>query len=272
MKADREQDITLSEQQADKEAFDYSHVSVSARVACYDDPKAAPRIIEIKPDTTFEFIENLASCIYEQSHAAGGTIAYTAIREIAENFIHARFAEIVVSILDNGNTIRFADQGPGIDHKEKALRPGFTSATEPMKRFIRGVGSGFPLTAEYLEASHGSITIEDNLVSGAVVTLSLVDRPALETKTTITSTHHSSFEPSRPAIPHLTERERLFISLLLKEESLGITNLSTLTGVPQSSTYNVLKKLEEAGIVAKTEGQKRSLTSKGFQIARALSL
>ncbi len=47
------------------------------------------------------------------------------MREVSENFIHARFKEIIVSILDHGNTIRFADQGPGINFKDKAQLPGF---------------------------------------------------------------------------------------------------------------------------------------------------
>ncbi len=46
--------------------------------------------------------------------------------------------------MDKGNTIRFADQGPGIAHKDLVQEPGFSSATEPMKRYIRGVGSGLP--------------------------------------------------------------------------------------------------------------------------------
>jgi predicted transcriptional regulator len=47
-----------------------------------------------------------------------------------------------------------------------------------MKHYIRGVGSGLPLVKEYLDLSHGNITIEDNLNSGAVVTLSLKDHPS----------------------------------------------------------------------------------------------
>ena len=43
------------------------------------------------------------------------------IREIVENFIHAHFVEPIISILDGGNTIRFADQGPGIEDKERAF-------------------------------------------------------------------------------------------------------------------------------------------------------
>ncbi len=262
---------TEEEEAARSAPLGYDRALAPARIACYDSPKAAPRVVEVPPNTTLEYIEELAARVYELSHAAGGEIAYTAIREVAENFIHARFAEVVVSILDQGNTIRFADQGPGIDHKDRAMRPGFTSATEPMKRFIRGVGSGFPLTAEYLEASHGSIVIEDNLTAGAVVTLSLVERPAIETKRAERTERAAPLEPSSPLVPPLTDRERLFIPLFLDAGPLGVTDLVSLTGVPQSSTYVVLKRLEEAGILEKTAGQKRVLTDFGFRVARSLS-
>ena len=156
-----------------QDTFDYSYVDATARIALYDDLKSAPRVTEIPPATTNEFIEHLTTAIYEQSKLVGGKVPYTLIREVSENFIHAQFKEIVVSILDNGNTIRFADQGPGIQEKEKAQQPGFSSAIEPMKKYIRGVGSGFPLVKDYLDNSEGSIQIEDNLVSGAVITISL---------------------------------------------------------------------------------------------------
>lgn len=161
--------------------FDFSFVDTTARIAIYDDLRSAPRIMEITPAETGIFIENLASSIYNQARIAGGSIPYTVVREVSENFIHARFQEIIVSIMDNGNTIRFADQGPGIASKEKAQLPGFSSAIEPMKSYIRGVGSGLPIVRDYLEVSHGSITIEDNLNQGSVVTISLVkDSPSSE--------------------------------------------------------------------------------------------
>lgn len=156
----------------ESEAFDYTHVNSIARIALYDDLLSAPHVTEIQPAPTGEFIENLATNVYQQSKAAGGTIPYTVIREVSENFIHARFQEATVSILDNGCTIRFADQGPGIACKDRAQLPGFTSATEPMKSYIRGVGSGLPIVKEYLDFTHGTISIEDNLGSGSVVTIS----------------------------------------------------------------------------------------------------
>lgn len=251
---------------SEKETFDYSYVDATARVALYDDLRSAPRITEIKPDSTDEFIEKLTTTIYEQSKLQGGKVPYTLIREVSENFIHAQFREIVVSILDNGNTIRFADQGPGIVEKEKAQKPGFSSAIEPMKKYIRGVGSGFPIVKDYLDDRDGSIIIEDNLVSGAVVTISL-EHKNVENKP-------APSPASRPiqAIPPipLSEREKQFLTALLREGEMGITELKEIMGTPPSTTYNTLKKLEEAGLVEKTDRKKRWLTELGYQVTTAI--
>lgn len=359
-------------------SFDYKEVRAVARIALYDDLRSAPRVTEIHPAPTAEFIESLASKIYEQARAAGGTIPYTVIREVSENFIHARFAEATVSILDEGNTIRFADQGPGIPYKDQAQIPGFTSAIEPMKHYIRGVGSGLPIVKDYLDFSHGTITIEDNLGTGAVVTISLRSgnskdeaapqdaaiqpayaqdpaafqpaypqeapgqQPAypLDTAAHQQAAYQSGYghanppypleAPARPAygyapepgmpqyqpqyapryqqdpyaaapqpampnpyyqqqgapgyrdqgmaghypmaplIPPLSQRERDFLPIFLNEGALGVTDLSRLTGVPQSSTYVTLSKLEESGLIEKTVGQKRILTDLGYHVANSL--
>ena len=154
---------------------DLSVVRTPARIAVYDDLKAPPKVLTINPDLTNNFIEKLSSSIYDESNKKGGKIPYTVIREIAENFIHASFCEVVVSILDNGNTIRFSDQGPGFSDIENAKLPGFTSATESMKQYIRGVGSGLPTVLDYLNFSDGNLKIENNLKNGSVVTISMLE-------------------------------------------------------------------------------------------------
>ncbi|WP_165248547.1 ATP-binding protein [Adlercreutzia sp. ZJ141] len=246
--------------------FDYSYVHTIARIARYDDKLAAPRVIEIQPAPTADFIETLASSIDREARMLGGTIPYAVIREVSENFIHARFEEIVVSILDDGNTIRFADQGPGITDKTKAQLPGFTSAIEPMKRYIRGVGSGLPLTKEYLDMKNGTISIEDNLGTGAVVTVSLKQhsRSAFNQQM-VGNRNHSSIP-----IPPLNERQRDILKCFESEGALGVTDVVNLTGYPTSSTYKELQRLEEAGLLEKTMGKKRILTDMGFQVASSL--
>lgn len=162
-----------AESTRDAKDFDYTYVKTTARIAVYDDMQSSPRILEIKPAKTDEYIAALASNVYEQARGLGGQISYRTILEVAENFIHAQFEEIVVSIIDRGNTIRFADQGPGIKNKEHALLPGFSSAIEPMKSYIHGVGSGLPIVKDYLDSRHGHISIEDNLRGGTVITISI---------------------------------------------------------------------------------------------------
>ena len=47
-----------------------------------------------------------------------------------------------------------------------------------MRRYIRGVGSGLPYAQQYMEDKGGSLTIEDNIAGGTVVTISI--RPKVE--------------------------------------------------------------------------------------------
>lgn len=313
-----------------------------ARIALYDDMLSSPRIIDVNPAETGEFIGKLSAEIYNQAQQLGGAIPYTIISQVAENFIHASFKEMVVSIFDGGNTIRFTDQGPGIADKTKAQQPGYSSATREMKAYINGVGSGLPIVREYLDTRHGTIHIEDNMNSGAVVTISLVDDPAKETDFTsedqfasrssqvaqtmqqqdpmmmpgslITPTAQipqmngsnlvSQQIPQQMDIPvqnqigaqnlvpqqmtqpqfqqpmvnpvdsqrslqlilsSLSKRELSIIYLFKNNDVWGITEISKETGIPASSTSNLLSKLEQMGILIKV-GKKRALSDLGEHI------
>lgn len=238
------------------ESFDYTYVPTKARVAVYDDMKMAPHVIEIKPAPTKEFIEALASCVNEQKMALGGEIPYAAIREVTENFIHAQFNEVVVSILDKGNTIRFCDQGPGIADKQQAIRPGFTSAIEPMKEYIRGVGSGLPLVKEYLDYSDGNITIEDNMGNGAVITISLKQKTPVQTPKLV--------------IPPLTTRERDALKYIAAEGVVTNKEIADYLEIGGSSAYTVLAKLEEYGYIERTYKKKRMLTDLGSAVSEQI--
>jgi len=59
----------------------------------------------------------------------------------------------------------------------KVFFPGFTSASQSMKKYIRGVGSGLPIVKEVIVFSGGSIDVEDNIRSGTVVSLRLESPP-----------------------------------------------------------------------------------------------
>lgn len=164
---------------------DYSFVDAIARVAIYDGLGAAPKVLEITPDKTNQFIEHLTDVVNEEAYKLGGNIPYSAIRQGVENLIHAHFHGCVISIMDGGNTIRIADHGPGIKNIEDAVKPGYSSANEAMQKYIRGVGSGIPLMRDSVQFHHGHININSNLNSGTVLTISVdpnspEDEPVLE--------------------------------------------------------------------------------------------
>ncbi|WP_455137504.1 ATP-binding protein [Thermophilibacter sp.] len=144
----------------------------AARIAVYDDASAAPRVVMVEAGEVRGYLEEITATVAKLAREQGGTIPFMVIREIVENFVHAYFRAPTITILDEGNTIRFSDRGPGIREKDRALEFGTSSATEEMKRYIRGVGSGLPYVQQYMEDKGGSLDIEDNLDGGTVVTIS----------------------------------------------------------------------------------------------------
>lgn len=158
-------------------------VTNPARIAVFDDPTASPRVVVIQPSDVRTFLEEITATVTKLAKEQGGNISFTVIREVVENYVHAYFIEPTITILNGGNTIRFSDQGPGIREKDRALEYGTTSATEEMKRYIRGVGSGLPYAQQYMEDHGGTLTIEDNMNAGTVVTISMPTPHAAEVAT-----------------------------------------------------------------------------------------
>jgi DNA-binding transcriptional ArsR family regulator len=228
--------------------FNYNHVFAPARVAIYDDLLSSPRIIEIQPADTRDFIENLATQIYTASHDMGGDIPYHAIRQMSENFIHAKFKEVVVSILDKGNTIRFTDQGPGIPNKELAQQPGFSSATKEMKLYIDGVGSGLPIVSEYLNIKDGSLSIEDNLNGGSVVTLSL--KKTESNKQNNTELYHGELQnnqiPNQPQQEYYSNQNQLNQTIF--DQQQGAINQPQMVYNQQYQQHNQYGQLQPTPI------------------------
>jgi len=244
----------------------YSYVETRARIAIYDDLMSAPRILDIEPAPVLEFIENIASTTYEYAQKQGGSLPYSVIREIAENFIHAFFTECTVSILNKGNTICFSDQGPGIERKRLVQQPGITSATNEMKRFIRGVGSGFPIVKEYLDYRNGYLTIDDNAKRGTVITLSVQPEPFIKQHQETTSTTKPETQPGHRT---LDQRSLTVLHLLYEKGILGPNDLMDPLGVSASTAYRILEGLEQKGFIESTPNRKRILSSTGLAFLEA---
>jgi hypothetical protein len=224
-----------------------------ARIAVYDGLIAAPRVEELLADDLGTAIEQLASRTYNLARERGGSIPYTIIREVSENLIHAGFQEVVVTILDDGATIRFADQGPGIPDKEKVFLPGFSTATREMKRVIRGVGSGLPIVRETLAFAGGTIEIDDNLKNGTVVTLRSAP-PFGE----------GQGPEAEVEAPHLTDRQKHALSIILEQGFVGPSALSRELDVGLATAHRELAFLEESRLIVADHTGKRTLTEYGI--------
>lgn len=157
-----------------------NQVSYTIRISVYDDMLSTPRVIVVEQSDVRTYLEDVTNTVYRTMKEQGGKLSLMIIRELVENFIHAQFSEPVISILDNGNTIRFADQGPGIGDKERAFEFGVTSADREKKRYIRGTGAGLPMVQQYVENAGGAIAVEDNLGAGTVVTVSVDPKRSAE--------------------------------------------------------------------------------------------
>jgi hypothetical protein len=254
-----------------------TYVRARARVAVYDSPGAAPRVVDVERDDVASFIDALSACVHELARTQGGTIPYPVIREVVENLIHADFAEPVVSIMDGGATIRFADQGPGITDKNRAVLPGFTTAQGEMKRFIRGVGSGLPIVREYLGHSGGSLSLEDNLGGGAVITVRSGLHAATGSVVSATGPRQGSLLGTQGPGPEdadsgsrLTIRQKQVLALVLESGSAGPSLVAKELGIGVSTAYRDLASLEDMGLIS-ADGGKRSLTEEGYSLLGCLS-
>lgn len=229
------------------------------RLAVYDSPLAPPQIISLSSEDFDQFVGDLASRTYAYARERGGRIPYVVIKEIVENLIHAFFKNAVITIMDDGNTIRISDQGPGIRDKDRAFLPGFTTATQEMRRFIKGVGSGLPVAREQLAFLGGVIAVEDNLERGTVVTLR-VGPPPTETP----PPPASAPPPVVPVLPRLSDRQRKILLLVAELGSAGPSTIAKELGISQSTAFRELAALERLHLLAPRGPGKRTLTEEGI--------
>ena len=247
----------------------------------YDDKAAAPRVVIVEPKDVRSYLDEIAATVNQLAHEQGGKIPFMVMREIVENFIHARFVAPTISIMDNGNTIRFSDQGPGIKEKNRALEFGTSSATEEMKLFIRGVGFGLPYAQQYMVEKGGSLTLEDNISGGTIVTLSTrrskdahiqtlptqeeaEELPVNQNQQTVSHAPQAVSHQTAAQLPNLvlTDRAKQVLQYLSEHEWVGATELTSAFGLSTPTWSRELKSLVNIGIIGKV-GQKYKLTTIG---------
>jgi predicted transcriptional regulator len=271
--------------------------SISGRIAVYDNLKSIPRIIDFHYIAIQHFLDEVPQKTYLFSHELGGRIPYTIIKEVVENLIHANFNEIIITIMQGGNHIIVSDQGPGIENKEKAFLPGYSSATRSMKKYIRGVGSGLPIVRETIIFSGGNVDITDNIKRGTVVSLRIEEgkntdgnilqsgtgglqsaqqgavqgikepRTDNEPKMQVPS-QKKDRPPEKQKVEEfdslkLSIRQIKILSLVLELDETGPSKIAKELGFSLSTSYRELIFLEESGLLVMTESGKRQLTDMG---------
>jgi len=229
------------------------------RIAIYDTLTSPPRVVAVEEEDLPALIASLAEKTYHHCREQGGQVPYTVIQELIENLLHAYFRDVVVTILDNGQTIRISDHGPGVDDKERAFQPGFTTATSLQRRVIRGVGSGLPIARESLQFLRGLLTVEDNLGGGAVFTIRLPHRQAA-----------AAPEPAAPPLPRLTTRQKKVLVLLMELGTAGPTQVGREIGIAPSTAFRELGLLEEMGLIHSVGDGKRALREEGLRLLDTL--
>jgi len=212
------------------------------------------------------FIDSMASGIHEQLLSFGTDLPVEILTEATGNLIHAGFKDATITICDEGRTVILSDHGPGIDDKNVAKRPGFSSATQYHRKYIRGVGSGFNILRTYLGENNGTLAIEDNIGGGTVLTIKL---PATCDKR---QERHSSLESDLkndasqtydPA-PYLTERQREVLVVAADLEEVGPSTISELLGIALSTAYRDLIFLEKYGLIEPRQNGKRAIAQNGY--------
>ncbi len=234
------------------------------RMAVYDSPLAPPQVVSLSSEDFDQLVGELAARTHGYARERGGRIPFVVIKEIVENLIHAYFQDAVITIMDDGNTIRISDQGPGIRDKERAFLPGFTTATREMRRFIKGVGSGLPVAREQLAFLGGAISIEDNLERGTVVTLHVgPTRPPVAPAAP--PSPRAEPEPDAAAArARLTERQRKVLLLIAELGSAGPSTIAKELGISQSTAFRELAALQRMHLLAPRGPGKRTLTEEGI--------
>ena len=260
---------------------------LSVRLAIYESETAAPAVYDVAAVDPGSLLAELGARTLGWLSRRGSPLPAEAVLAVVENLIHAHFRAATVSVLPEGS-VQVSDQGPGIADKERAMLPGFTTASAEMRRYIRGVGSGLPIARRLVESVGGQLLLQDNLGTGTVVSLwtpqavrarawSLLPAPARGPAAPPPAPSPAGSPPAagRPRLaqealfggpppgPGLTRRQLCILQFLQRSGPAGPSQVARQLALSLTTAFRELTALEAMGLAATESAGKRRLTRAG---------
>lgn len=240
---------------------------LSARLAIYRDGEPVPKVEEVQGSGPGELIHRLCTAVEAVIREQGSDLPQPAVKALIENLVHARFQSPTVSLLDRARTVRVADRGPGISDKQLALLPGYSTAGEPERTVIAGVGSGLAVAAGQAEAGGGRLEISDNLGGGTVVTLamsgSLRSGPQVLGEPLLARTpKRLDRRAAKPS--ELSDNGKRVLLLLAELGGTGLTTICDELRITPDAARSELDSLRRLGLLDPADQRQVVLTSAGL--------
>ncbi len=248
---------------------------IAVRVAVYPE-SGEPEVIEVSASSPRAATAKFTKFVMERVGEGGGRVPEEAVREVIENLIHAGYRGVVISVLEGGNKVRVSDRGPGIENKSRALEFGFSGATPEALREIRGVGAGLGIARAAAEKAGGTVTVEDNLGGGTVVTIAAGGDSEQEGDLEDTGKRSGGEVRARKRYPdgvprlNVSERQQRVLITVLECGEVGPSTVAELLEISVSTAYRDLLFLEENGLVISDESGKRLISPLGRDYVEAL--
>ena len=249
--------------------------NVGVRIAVYSEA-GEPEITEAAASSYRSGSRKFSKLVGEKLKEIQGLVPEEAVQEVVDNLIHAEYQGVVISILDAGRSVRVSDRGPGVEKKDSAFEFGFSGASPTALPEIRGVGAGLGIARRAAERVGGTVTLEDNIGGGTVVTISVPAADQEGQKTENVPDDVAVAAPARrrypDAVPRLniSERQEKVLITVLECGEIGPSTVADRLEISVSTAYRDLSILEEYGLLSGGESGKRSVSPLGRDFVAAI--
>lgn len=242
---------------------------LNVRIAVYPGD-GAPEVIEVSAAGFGSAATKLTRLAMEKVVELGGAVPETPVREVIENLIHADYRGVVISVMDNGDTVRVSDRGPGISEKARAMEFGFSGSSAESMREIRGIGAGLGIALAQARKAGGSVVVEDNLGGGTVVTISISEDAEKKDPPQAPAAPEKRRYPDEVPRIHISERQQKALITVLECGEVGPSTIADMLEVSVSTAYRDLSVIEEHGLVIGEESGKRVISPLGRDYVEAI--